>query len=330
MKLTEVHNLDFLKNELPDKCADLVIADPPYFEVKGEFDFIWPDFESYLNDVERWAIECKRILKDNGTLFWWGDAKKLAYSQIILDKHFNLLNNIVWQKTECQTLRNEISALRSFAPVTERVLMYDKGEDQSGNERIFDDPELFMPLKIYFDDWLEKSGMTYKEAVSRIGTTASHWFGFSKRPKTQFCFPTREKWLAMEELFPNRKQYDELRLEYEEIRGSYESLRLQYEELRRYFHLDYMQTDVMKFSQEAHITGKYQHETKKPETLTRNLILATTKKDDLIVIPFGGSGTECAMASKEERNFIAFEIQKDYCEMIEKRVEQHKNQPKLF
>ena len=25
----------FLNNNLPDKCANLIIADPPYFEVKG-------------------------------------------------------------------------------------------------------------------------------------------------------------------------------------------------------------------------------------------------------------------------------------------------------
>lgn len=330
MKLAEVHNHDFLENTLPDKCADLIIADPPYFEVKGEFDFIWPDFESYLEDVDRWAVECKRILKDNGTLFWWGDARKLAYSQIIIDKHLHLLSNIVWEKKECQTLRSEIESMRVFAPVTERVLMYDKGEDLSGTQRIFDDPELFMPLKIYFDDWLKRSGLSYKEAVQKIGSTASHWFGFTRKPKTQFCFPTLEKWNKMEEIFPNRKQYEELRLEYEEIRGSYESLRIKYEKLRRFFHLDYMQTDVMKFSQEAHITGQFNHETKKPETLTRNLILATTKKDALVVVPFGGSGTECAMAAQEERNFIAYEIEKKYCQMIEKRAEKHRNQPKLF
>ena len=32
---------DFLNNNLPDKCANLIIADPPYFEVKGAFDFVW-------------------------------------------------------------------------------------------------------------------------------------------------------------------------------------------------------------------------------------------------------------------------------------------------
>ena len=85
-EINKVHHDDFLNNGLPDKCAKLIISDPPYFEVKGDFDFIWRDREHYLQDVELWAKECKRLLADNGTLFWYGHAKKIAYSQIILDK----------------------------------------------------------------------------------------------------------------------------------------------------------------------------------------------------------------------------------------------------
>ncbi len=47
-----------MNNQLPDKSVQLIIADPPYFEVKGDFDFIWKSFDDYLKDVEKWAIEC--------------------------------------------------------------------------------------------------------------------------------------------------------------------------------------------------------------------------------------------------------------------------------
>jgi len=60
--INRVHHLNFLNNTLPDKCATLIIADPPYFEVKGAFDFVWDNMKSYLLDVEKWAKECKRIL----------------------------------------------------------------------------------------------------------------------------------------------------------------------------------------------------------------------------------------------------------------------------
>ena len=321
---------NWLNNNLPDKFANLIIADPPYFEVKGEFDFIWESFDDYLVDVEKWALECKRVLKDNGTLFWWGDAKKIAYSQIIIDKHFNLLNNIVWEKNECQTLRSETAALRSFAPVTERLLMYDKGEDKSGNDRIFDDPELFMPIKKYFDDWLEKSGLTLNDAVEKIGSSCTHWFGFTLRNKTQFAFPTLEKWNKMQEVFPDSQSYEELRQSYEELRQSYEELRQSYEELRRPFSLKKMQSDVFHFSQESHITKQYEHDTKKPEKLTRFIIQTTTKKGDVVVVPFSGSGTECAMSAEEGRFFIGFDLEQKHVNTGNKRCARILSQPKLF
>ena len=119
-----VHNIDFLNNDLPDKCASLIIADPPYFEVKGDFDFIWKTFDDYLKDVEKWAIECKRILKDNGTLFWYGDSKKIAYAQIIFDKYFTLLSNVTCHIYDRQTNKITIEDARSFINTSERILMY--------------------------------------------------------------------------------------------------------------------------------------------------------------------------------------------------------------
>jgi site-specific DNA-methyltransferase (adenine-specific) len=125
MKTSKVYHGDFTTNTLPDKSVQLIIADPPYYKVKGEFDFIWKTFEDYLKDVEKWAIECKRLLADNGTLFWYGDAKNIAYAQVIFDKYFNLLNNITWENTNDHKQQIRFNEdLRSFAPLGERVLMY--------------------------------------------------------------------------------------------------------------------------------------------------------------------------------------------------------------
>jgi len=282
--INKVHNRDWLHNGLPDKCAQLIIADPPYFEVKGEFDFIWPTFEAYLADVDLWAKECMRVLKDNGSLFWWGHAKKIAYSQVILDRYFSLLNNITWKKIDCQTNKNEVEMLRAFAPVTERLLFYDKGEDKSGNEMIHAAPELFREIKIYLDEEFEKTGLTLSEMCQRFGSVCSHYFGFSTRDKTQFHFPTAEMFAKLQTTgFFNRGSYEGLRAEYDSLRSEYENLREQYEALRRPFKLYEMQNDVFEFSQESHITKNYEHDTKKPESLTRLLIQSTTNPGDLVV-----------------------------------------------
>ena len=111
MELNKIYHGDFTTNTLPDKCANLIIADPPYFEVKGAFDFVWEDMKAYLQDVEKWAKECKRLLADNGTLFWYGMDRKIAYSQVILDQYFELIGTLVWEKP---SIANEWDTRRTF------------------------------------------------------------------------------------------------------------------------------------------------------------------------------------------------------------------------
>ena len=81
--------------------------------------------------------------------------------------------------------------------------------------------------------------------------------------------------------------------------------------------------EVLNFSNEqAKIGAKYDHDTVKPETLTRALILTCSRPDDLVVVPFAGSGTECAMAVKEGRKTIGFEITEKHakCQMIGHKI----------
>jgi DNA modification methylase len=328
----EVIHGDWMNNNLPDKCAQLIIADPPYFEVKGDFDFVWPSFDAYLQDVERWAVECKRLLADNGTLFWWGHAKKIAYAQVIFDKYFNLENNIAVEFNR-QTKKG-VELFRCFAPVTERLLMYSNETDGNGNN-----PELnysfqigmkhtqvMEPIISYMIGEMERAGFDCNKINAATKTKmASHWFSLT----SQWALPTRE-WYETLRTVLNQGGDEFLRKEYEELRKEYDELRKEYDELRRPFN-NYMKLfDVMRFDQEAHITGEYDHPTQKPETLTRALILTCSRPNDLVLVPFAGSGTECAMAVREKRNFIGFEIDPKHHATASKRVEKEKRNPTLF
>ena len=160
-------NDDWMNNNIPDKSVQLIIADPPYFQVKGDFDFIWDSFDDYLKDVERWAVECKRILADNGTLFWWGNSKKIAYSQIILDRYFCLENSIVWEKIDSiQMSLWSVDLNRSFTTHNERLLMFANDYDKTGNEIVF---EQFLkpqnPFSIYLKDEFKRSKVTIREVA---------------------------------------------------------------------------------------------------------------------------------------------------------------------
>jgi len=330
-KFNHIYCDDWLNNDLPDKCASLIIADPPYYKVKGDFDFIWETFDDYLADVEKWAIECKRVLADNGTLFWYGNSKKIAYSQIIIDKYFNLENSLVWRKKDSiQYQYYSPDLARTFNTHNERILMYSNESDgmnlaelnysyQIGKKHT----EIMEPIIAYMIGEMEKAGFNCakinEETKSKM---ASHWFART----SQWALPTKEWYVKLQELF----NYEYLRKDYEELRKDYEELRKDYEELRRFFYNPNKYEEVLEFSQEGHKTGKYNHDTCKPETLTRALILTCSRPNDLVLVPFAGSGTECAMSAKEKRIFIGFDLNQNYVDLGNNRCKKILMQPELF
>ena len=315
MELNKIYNTDWLNNELPDKSVQLIIADPPYYKVKGDFDFIWKTFDDYLADVEKWAIECKRLLADNGTLFWYGHAKRIAYAQIIFDKHFNLVNNLVWNKGSFMGLEDS-EGLRSFAPCTERILMY--------SNDVYNLTQCVYSIRDYIRAEIERARgkIILKEVNEALGTAtngggvASACLSLDKAEPTMLTKEMYQKLQAWCNPYL-KKEYEELRKEYEELRRPFNnSLHLQ---------------EVLNFSNEAVKVGnKYDHDTVKPETLTRALILTCSRQNDLVVVPFAGSGTECAMSAKEGRNTIGFEITPKHAEMSNKRLQNILRQPSLF
>jgi len=65
---------------------------------------------------------------------------------------------------------------------------------------------------------------------------------------------------------------------------------------------------------------RYSHETQKPVELLRKIILSSSKKGDLVLDPFGGSGTTFAVAEAFNRNWLGTELNSDYCEIIKQRL----------
>ena len=76
--------LEFLK-EVPDRFAELIIADPPYnigkdFGINKNFNEVgvWREW------CRHWLAECYRILTDEGSLFVYGIHKYICYVQVDL------------------------------------------------------------------------------------------------------------------------------------------------------------------------------------------------------------------------------------------------------
>jgi len=67
-----------------------------------------------------------------------------------------------------------------------------------------------------------------------------------------------------------------------------------------------------------------------PEKLVEPCIMAGCPAGGLVLDPFMGSGTVALVAHRLDRDFIGFELSKEYCEMADKRIKAEVDQGRLF
>jgi len=70
---------------------------------------------------------------------------------------------------------------------------------------------------------------------------------------------------------------------------------------------------------------KYHHPTKKPVDLIRYLIRTYTNPGDLVLDNCMGSGTTAIAAIRENRNFIGFELDKNFYDICQQRIDDEAN-----
>ena len=314
--------LDILK-QLPDKCVDLVLTDPPYFGiVKNDWDNQWKNISEFQKWVGELGKEFQRVLKDNGSFYWFGDDKTIAYCQVELDKYFRLLNNIVWKKTQHLTMKGAESVCRSYAPITERCLFYDKGEDKTGLEMV--KQVMPNPFSEYLKNEFERANITRKKISELFPSKTGGLTGCVSNWLNGDNVITKEQYLKIKKFLGNGY----LEKEYEELRKEYEELRKEYEELRRVWNNDKRALDVLEF---PICTDKDRfHETQKPISLISYLMERSTRQNDLVLDCFSGSGTTAVACHNLKRRFICIERDPEYHALSVERLEQAQRQQTLF
>jgi DNA modification methylase len=101
--------------KLPDSSVDLIFADPPYnMQLKNALyrpdntkvagvDDEWDKFASfaeYDSFCAAWLTECRRVLKDSGTIWVIGSYHNIfRIGTIMLNIGFWILNDVTWHKT---------------------------------------------------------------------------------------------------------------------------------------------------------------------------------------------------------------------------------------
>ena len=74
------------------------------------------------------------------------------------------------------------------------------------------------------------------------------------------------------------------------------------------------------FAPETAMMKKFDHPSMFPEELPRRLIDHLTYEDDIVLDPFSGAGTTCAVAKKMKRHYIGMEMSPKYHSKSEERL----------
>jgi DNA modification methylase len=281
--------LEFLKS-LDDESVDLVIVDPPYFEIiKDDWDNQWKTEQEYLDWCMEWTTECFRVLKPGRCFYVWGTTKQdtfLRYKLDVLNKQDNAhyQNWIIWHYDWGGRTK------KNFARKHEDLLMYSKGKDFLFNA----------------DDVLEERAVKTNMALQRKMNLLK-----KKIAGTSFNEKDEKSWKTY--------SFDKL----EPIHYAIKLQELQAKNTK--FEKGKIPTDVWK--KNNHTTSKEYagwHPTQKPVELLERIIKANSNKGDIVLDVFNGSGSTTIACDKTERVFWGCEFDEEYYKKSLVRIEDMK------
>jgi DNA modification methylase len=318
-------------SKIPDGSVDLVLTDPPYNIGKAK----WDKIPNYIEWCGKWLKECERLLKDNGSFYFWhNDMVQIAQLMEWVRQNTRFVFNsfCVWDKGDFRALSwknpSEANNLRSWFSTCEYCLFY-TFQDETGLTTVMLDTNNFPTMRRYFKDLQACIGMNKKKIIERIGQNADHCFRWES---SQWDLPTPETYQQLIDAFGIDKwtgfrEYESLRQEYESLRQEYESLRQEYESLRYTHNLDPCHNNVWRSTER---NNGQQHVCKKPTDLLSRIITTSSNAGETVLDCFMGSGSTGVACVSTGRDFIGIELDADYFRIASERIEQSAAQTRMI
>jgi len=277
---------------IADGTVDLVIADPPYFKVIGEkWDHMWKHKSDYVLWCLEWIKEVSRILRYGGTFYCFGYFRTLA----------NLVPHLKGMELE---LRQQILIDKGMRAVSGRATKNYKLFPNTTESILFIIKDNKKFVKPFLKEKQNNLNLKSKEINEKLGVKSNGGGMWSIYTGKNVCeqFPTKNLWSKLQNIL---------------------EFNLPYEKVAQTFNPQIGLTDIwtdIDFYKEKRV-----HSTQKPIKLIQRLINASSNKGDLIVDPFGGSGSTAICAVQLKRDFITIELDEVYYQEIINRVETVEN-----
>ena len=293
--IVEGDSLELMK-KIPSHSISLILTDPPYHStnkknITGDTKF--KKDEDFLDWMEQFAKEWKRILKFNGSIYCFCSSQ-MEYQLINrFSKDFNILSTITWTKPNKPGFdgwrkKMKKENLRQWYPASERI--------------IFMAPKYGENL---FNSYFEAKLRSWRNLVKISGHDLTEITGAYGKVNHGGAV---SNWEAGRNI-PSREQYTKI-INALKIRDTNGLISFpDYEDIIRPFNVDgtMQYTDIWDFETVRQYRGK--HPAEKPIDLLENAIKASSYVNDIVLDTFSGSGSTAEAALSLGRKSISMEIE---------------------
>ncbi len=306
---------------LPDESVNLIITSPPYFQQR---EYTKDDKEignekevsEYIDKLSELFHECVRVTKKNGSIVFNIGDKYLESSLLLVPFRFalnilnkesvKLVNNITWAKLN-PTPRQFKGRLVSS---TEPFFHFVKSDDYYYN----------------LDEFMKFLKTTRKKTIRGNGIGKKYFELIEKSNLTDTQKLMAKKDLNQVIVEVKNGKISGFRMKINGIHslpfGGQEGGR-KTQMLTKGFTIikingEFLKRDIIESPVES-VKGSG-HPAIYPEFIIQQLLILLTKENDIVLDPFIGSGTTAVACKKLGRNYIGFDINRQYCDDANERL----------
>jgi site-specific DNA-methyltransferase (adenine-specific) len=307
IEINKIYNEDCLEGmkRIEDNSIDILLTDPPYKYLKNQ------RLESDFNEIE-FIKQVDRILKVGGFVVFFGRGTSFyrlnylfsEFKDLNCKQVFNFKEEIIWNKSYIS------SPVMALSRVHETIAIYAKGINKINKVKI-----PFLKMKEYdFTSIMQditrmKSLLKNKKSLENV----ENYLEINKDAIEENAF---------EDII--RKDFDGSRTaQKNELTGNKKNKTGD----RNVTIMNSICVGMNEKSIIKEIPEKYKaiHPTQKPLSLLKRLLnLVIKNKNSIVLDPFSGSSSTAISCIELKTNFIGFELDKEYFDLGNERIEKHK------
>ena len=326
---TSITDVEKLMN---GNVADAVFTDPPY-GMKKESDGVANDnlnYDDLLEFNRQWIPITMDVLKDMGSWYCWGIDEPLMdiYSHILKPLARNnqivIRNYITWAKHSAFGMKSDL--MLSYPRETEKCWFVVKGRNWNNNNAEFFNYK-YQPVLDYLNGEAEKVGLNAKRLNQLTNVQMwSHWF-----TRSQFTVIPQKHYETLQKYYNKDGAF---LLSYERLRGLIGFENDKKTPDKPFFDLtwfddgdipltDVWRNSVTSMKEREHAGG---HATPKPIKICERAIVTSTRKNEIVLDVFGGSGSTLIACEQLGRTCYMMELEPKWVDVIIKRWEKFTGQ----